>query len=99
MLYEEMTSDELNFFMKEIFSSLKDTNKRMNELKFIMKLPACNLETKNEIKERFKRLQQTKFCLIYSIYDVRTRFVKIFGEPQYQKTLGTIRLYEELRDL
>lgn len=99
MLCEEMTSEQLFFFTKELFSTLREINRRMDELMWVFRLPSCNQETKDEIKARFIRLQETKFCLIYSIYDIRTKFVKILGEDQYQKVLGTVKLYEELKEL
>lgn len=94
-----MSSEQLFFFLKEIFASLREINRRLDELKWVFRLPSCNEETRDQIKERFKRLQETKFCLIYSIYDIRAQYSKFLGPEQYQRILGTIKLYEELRDL
>jgi len=92
-----MNAEQLHFFIKEAFASIREINRRFDELKWVFRLESCNEETKAEIRERFKKLQETKFCLIYSIYDIRMQFCKTF--EAHSKILGTIKLYEELRDL
>lgn len=99
MLCDEMNSEQLFAFTRELFASIREINRRLDELRWVYNLPVSTEEVKKEVRERYKRLQETKFCFIYSIYDIRTQFTRIIGEDKYQEVLGTIKLYEELRDL
>ena len=94
-----MKSEEIFLFVRECINSIRELNRRKDELRWIMKQEECSEDLKGKIRERYKSLQETKFCLIYSMYDVRSQSTQVLGQEQYEKVLGTIKLYEELKDL
>jgi len=65
-----------NQMMRELMGSVRDLNRRLSELKTLLVSDSIKKEKKAEVIDRYKRLTKTKFELIYSIYDVRQRFIK-----------------------
>ena len=99
MLKEEMTSEQLCFFVKEVFASIREINRRLDELKIVCEMESCTEDMKHEVRKRFTAMNDTKLNLIYSIYDIRGQFKDYFGNEKTKDLLQTTKLYSELKDL
>lgn len=76
MLYDSKDHIDSCMMMRELISSVRDTSRRLSEVKMMIKGDFIKEEKKDEVKARYLALMNTRFCLIYSIYDIRQRFVK-----------------------
>lgn len=85
-----MTREEILFFARELFASLRELNKRIDELQWIIKGDLYREDKKQEIIDRIKRLIETKFCLISSIYDIRIKLIECFSYD--------VAEYEEIKE-
>lgn len=104
MLYEGLSSQDIFNLVKELLASIRDCNRRLGELKWVLKTGKCNKELEQEIKEKIWSIQETKFCLIYSMFDVRTSLIRALSinrseEDKMASIFKIERLYEELKCL
>lgn len=73
--------------MRELISSIRDTKTRINELKSLVKGDFCRPERKKEVIGRIERLIETRLQLLYSIYDIRHRFLAYLSTESERKAL------------
>lgn len=99
MLCKEVNSEELHFFIKEVLASLRDTNKRIDELNWVRHLESCDEQTKVSVAERLKKLHDSRSKLISSIDSVKMHFREAFGDDQYRRIFGSESLHKELQEL
>lgn len=85
---------EFQILLTQLFSSIRDLNRRLNELKGVIKSESCSDEGRRLTVKRIERLNETRMCLIYSVFDLRKKAEK---EINTQLTIGT--LYKELKNL
>jgi len=81
--------------LTQLLKSIRDVNRRISELKWIIKEKLYNKQEKKTITSKIERLYETRMCLIYSVFDVRETANKTLG-----KSIGNLEsLYKELKDL
>ena len=86
--------------MRELISSVRDTNRRLEEISFLMDSGAIKKEKEGDIISRYKRLTDTRLCLINSIYDMRQQFIdKIATEDTRERIEENFSLQSLYRDL
>jgi hypothetical protein len=103
MLPDDIKPEDIHFTLKEMLSSIRELNRRIDELKIIYRQPSCGGEIKDFIKDRMWKLYSTKFCIIYSIYDLRMNVIKTFSnesnDENFKKIFSIENLSKELRNL
>lgn len=89
--------------MRELLAAVRDTNRRLSEIKLMLKGDFIKEDKKPEVKERYLRLMNTRFSLIYSIYDVRHKFVKTISDKHtkevIEKRFGIDSLFHDLSNI
>lgn len=89
--------------MRELLSSVRDVNHRLVELKDMLQQNLVKEEKRYEIKQRYQALMNTRFCLIYSIYDVRQKFVNQISDEytkkDVEKKFQVESIFEDLKKL
>lgn len=81
MLYDSENYVDPAVMMRELLAAVRDTNRRLFEIKNMIVNDYIAEEKKDEVKGRYLRLMNTRFCLIYSIYDMRQKFVDQISDP------------------
>lgn len=102
MLPDEYDPKVVHVTLKELLCSIRELNRRIDELKIVYRQPSCQGEIKNFIKDRIWRLYDTKFCLIHSIYDLRMNVIKAFSHENDEKIrelFSLKNLSKELRNI
>ena len=99
MLYESEYIDTLTV-VRELLSSIRDTNRRIFEIKNMIQKGYIKEEKISEVKGRYLRLKETRSCLIYSIYDMRQKFIEsLSGEYTKESISQKFKLNGLFRDL
>lgn len=124
MLYDHENYVDSFVMMRELFASIRDTNRRLCEIKNMLigdyikddELNFCkarclmkdDLECKGHthkdmVKKRYLRLMDTRFSLIYSIYDIRKKFIKQLSEDatkeKIEKVFAIENIFRDLKNL
>lgn len=94
MLRNEKDCLEFPKLLSQLLSSIRDINRRLDELKWIVKDKLCTEEGRKEIVQRIERLSETRMCLIYSLMDVKKQV-----ENTLNQELDMTKLYKELKEL
>jgi len=95
MLYEGLDNQGMYNLLMELLSSARDINRRLDELKLVIRGGVCSTEGKRKALERVNKLIKTKIMLAHSIYDVRSKVMRTSDEDLLQ----TENLYKDLREL
>jgi len=103
-LQKEVIPRDLQVFLREILCSIRELNRRISELKLVIRSGWCNEESKKKVIDRIMALNNTKYCFIYSIQDMRCKIINScpLGSPERAemgKILNAENLYEDLKNL
>jgi hypothetical protein len=97
MLYDHLSDLEVYRITNQILSSIRETNRRLDELKWVVKEGLCDGPMGlRAIAKRIERLSETRMKLIYSVSDLRRRINRSIGKEEH---LGIKDIYKELKDL
>jgi len=102
---KENNSQDFHQFFRELLSSIKETNRRIDELKWVLRSSICTDEGRNKVIKRIEALVQTRFCLMFSIYDTRLRLVSNLSDEstlsreRAEELFKTNKIYKELKSL
>jgi hypothetical protein len=99
---EDQIENDMHYLLSGLFSSIKETNRRIDEIKYILQNPNCTPELARELRDRTFRLKETKFCLIYSVCDIRLKITRIRNEEERERMCNILEinhLYKELKNL
>jgi hypothetical protein len=104
MLQDEVTSHDLQKTFCEMVSSVRELNRRIDELKYVVKSEYCTVEGKTKIIARIARLMETKLCIIYSIHDIRIRLINTYAAGSVERIhiesmLDLETLYRDLKSI
>lgn len=94
---EELSHRDIFNLIRELLVSIREINRRLQELKWVVKESLCNEEGRRKIVKRIENLNNTKMCFIYSVHDLRDR-----AEIALEKRDSSLRLktlYQELKNL
>jgi hypothetical protein len=91
-------------FLRESFSSIKELNRRIDELRMVINAGWCEGESKKKVLNRISLLMATRCSLIYGIYDMRLKIIDSFPvhsneKKGMEKILKFETLYKELKNL
>lgn len=94
MLPDEIETTDILRVLREMFASVRELNRRIDELQWVLKeeihheypdqppetikIDALTDDGRSAIKTRIWRLIQTRFNIMHSIYDMRGKFIKAF---------------------
>lgn len=97
---EEIKTSEYCFLIRELICSIREINRRLNELNIIIQSDFCTNEGKKEVFERCVRLTETKRCLVESLKEVVNNITSSSINEELKKDLNSlfndINLYQEL---
>jgi hypothetical protein len=100
MLQREVESQqEILFVLKELLTSIKEINRRIDEIKIVMKNPKAPLDLIKDLKDRILALRQSQFCFIHSIYDIRVRAISSFAPEEKERIENIFSIKDLYRDL
>jgi ribosome recycling factor len=104
MLQNEVSAKDLRVTFREMLSSVRDLNRRIDELKNIVKAGWCTEDSRKKVLERVAKLTDTKFCIIHSIYDIRLQVLQTFSSESDEKAdmeevLSLDSLYKDLKNI
>ncbi len=89
-----------NQMMRELLASVRDTNRRLEEIRIMVQSDAIKKVRKPAVISRYERLTETRFCLIYSIYDMRQKFIKQVSDEhrkdEIEKSFALDKLFKDL---
>jgi hypothetical protein len=107
MLHDESINDDSHLppleLIRELFSSIRDVNRRIDELKGLLRSGYVSKDKEAEVVNRCKALIETRMRLMYSVYDVRHKFVEALSDEhnkvEIDKKFGIRKLYDLLKVL
>jgi hypothetical protein len=104
LLQNEVNSKDLNIFLREILNSIRELNRRIDELKIVIKSGWCDEKGKKKLIDRIVALMDTRFNLIYSVQDMRCKLINSFPPGSIERwemnrILNVENLYKDLRSL
>lgn len=102
MLHENLDSHELYKLLKGMFDSIREINRRIDELSLVIKNDWCTPGGKKEITSRVANLIESRLHLSTSIHTIRNHLVSSFGEQDQRELSGLFNrgdLYGQLRKL
>jgi len=67
---------EVMMLAKELFFSVRDVNRRLDELLLMRENEFCCGNVDEYVVDRIKKLKETKFKLIFSLQDIRIPLIK-----------------------
>ena len=91
MLHVISTHKETLELISGLFSSIKEINRRLDELSWANEKNIFTRKGKNEVKIRISKLTDTRLNLMLSIYSMKDIHVNITGNKS--------ELYSELKQL
>ena len=89
MLSEDISQKDAHILVKEMMSSIREINRRLDEIRLILQNPKCSQALMIDLDERLKKLEITKDCLIDAIYRTRGNLLS-FRETESRERLGEI---------
>ena len=100
----ENTSKQVRDTLREMISSIRELNRRIDELKYVIRSGWCTCDSKRKIVERIAELINSRFSLIYSIYDIRRSVIEScplnsIEHKRMEEILSIDTLYKELKNI
>ena len=104
MLQDEVNTKDLRFTFMEMISSVRELNRRIDELKYVVKSGWCNEDCKQKVVDRITQLNETKFRIIHSIYDIRLKVLATYSfsseeRAKMEELFNFSTLYKDLKHI
>ena len=99
---DELNHQEIHFLIKGLFDTVRETNRRIDEVERVMQHPGCGSALTQHLAARKERLTDTRFCIMESIYEMRFRFRGLLA-PETRASMEVVldkeKLFGELEKL
>ena len=104
MLQTEITSHGLQEIFREMVSSVRELNRRIDELRLVIKSGWCDEKSTPKVLDRIARLMESKLCVIYSIHDIRMQLLSTYSVGSVERNkmediLDISTLYKDLKSI
>jgi hypothetical protein len=86
-----------------LIDSVRDLNRGIVQLKWVVKEKLVTDEARKQILLKLENMMNTRMCLIYSVYDIRQRFIDALSdknsEVRVNKKFAIETLFAELKNI